>query len=163
MADQRLRRDTHGQRSADRPRCPCTVIAGGTVYEGDDATTALAPPAPVPPGVPTNIRKSVEDDRIFIVWDPPTRGGRVDQYRLRLKPVAPDGTTDSFYDIPTLDGERFLEVTGMVRYLGDSFTVQIRAGNNHGFSPWSTEQTFTSSATTTTTTTRSSTTSTTAA
>ena len=123
-------------------------VAGGAVYEGENATTVLPPPAPVPPGVPTNIRKSVEDERIFIVWDPPTRGGQVDEYRLWLKPVVADGTTDSFYDIPTLDGERFLEVTGMVRYLGDSFTVQIRVGNNHGYSPWSTEQTFTSSATT---------------
>ena len=38
-------------------------IAGGAVYEGDDATTVLPPPAPIPPGAPTNVAVTQNGDR----------------------------------------------------------------------------------------------------
>lgn len=127
-------------------------IADGAIYEGENATTVLPPPPPVPPGQPTNIDKTLKDGRILLTWDPPTQGGPVNEYRLWFLPVVADETTDSFYDIPSWQAERSIEITNLVRYLGPSFTVQIRAGNQHGYSPWTQKQTFTSTSSTTTTT-----------
>ena len=119
-------------------------IAGGAVYEGDDATTVLPPPAPIPPDVPTNVEMSVGDDgQILITWDAPIRGGQVEEYRLWLAPVVADETTNVFPNVPSWRGERFFDITWVVEYLGAEFTVQIRAGNDHGFSPWTDKQTFT--------------------
>ena len=127
-------------------------IAGGAVYEGDDPTTVLPPPAPVPPGKPTNIEKTIQDGRILITWDPPTHGGPVDEYRLWLVWAVAGETNNSFYNVPSWQGEPSFEITYVVKYLGSAFTVQVRAGNNHGYSPWTAKQTFTSSTPSTTTT-----------
>ena len=58
-------------------------IAEGAVYEGEDATV-LPPPAPISPGVPTNIEVSRVENRLLLTWDPPGDRGEADSYYLWL-------------------------------------------------------------------------------
>ena len=127
-------------------------IAGGAVYEGDDATTVLPPPAPIPPGVPTNIRLSTDGNRQLVTWDEATSGGETDRYYLWLTSELTDGTTRSFYNSPTIGAEQHFEITYMKGSFGTTFTVQIRATNTHGTSDWSDIQTFTTPTSSTTST-----------
>ena len=136
-------------------------IEVGAVYEGENATTVLPPP--LPPGVPTNVGLSTNaDGTIFVTWDPPTSGGPVEDYYVWLSSDLGNNRTTSFYDVESLNGEEFFQITGMVRLFGDEFTVQVRAGNVDAYSDWTETQTFANPTTSTTSTTStSSTTSTT--
>ena len=115
----------------------------GATYEGDDATTVLPPPKPPPPGVPTNIGMSVEDGVVLVTWDEPESGGDVEEYRVWLLSELADGGTKSFYNVASYQGERFFEITYMVGLFGDEFSVQVRAANRVGFSPWTEKRFFT--------------------
>ena len=127
-------------------------IAGGAVYEGDDATTVLPPPPPVPPGVPTNVGLSTVDDEILITWDEPESGGAVDDYWLRFESVREDGTKTVFPNSKSWQGENRFEITYAVASFGTEFTVKVRASNTHGYSAWTEEHTFTTPTSTTTST-----------
>ena len=94
---------------------------------------------------------STDDGRLLITWDEPESGGEAEEYRLWFVPVVADETTNSFYNVASYAGEREFEITYMVRFLGASFTVQVRAGNRIGFSPWSDKATFVAPTSTTTT------------
>ena len=92
-----------------------------------------------------------DDGRIYITWDEPESGEPVEEYRLWLVPVVADATTNSFNNVPSWQAERFFDITYVLEYLGAEFTVQVRAGNYVGFSPWTEKQTFAAPATSTTT------------
>ena len=115
-------------------------VAEGAVYEGEGATV-LPPPAPVPPGVPTNVELSQVGDRWLLNWDAPD-GGPVDVYYLWLLSEFSQDYTRSFYNVPN-GADREYEVTYIARLFSDDFTVQVRAANDYGTSEWSTLQTFT--------------------
>ena len=126
-------------------------IEVGAVYEGENATTVLPPP--LPPGVPTNVGLSTNaDGTIFVTWDPPTSGGPVEDYYVWLSSDLGNNRTTSFYDVKSLNGEEFFQITGMVRLFGDEFTVQVRAGNVDAYSDWTETQTFANPTTSTTST-----------
>ena len=127
-------------------------IAGGAIYEGDDATTVLPPPPPVPPGVPTNVGLSTMDDEILITWDEPESGGAVNDYWLRFESVREDGTKTVFPNSKSWQGENRFEITHTVASSGTEFTIKVRANNTHGYSPWTEEHTFTTPTSTTTST-----------
>ena len=128
-------------------------IAGGAVYEGDNATTVLPPPAPIPPGVPTNIRLSTDGNRQLIIWDEPTSGGETERYYVWIDSTRSDGTVTSFYNTYTLEAETEFEITNMAAPFGEQFTVQVRAWNSHGYSHWTEIETLTTPPSVTTTTT----------
>ena len=118
-------------------------VASGAVYVGEDATTVLPPPPPEAPGVPTNVGMSVEDGVVLVRWDEPESGGDVVEYRVWLLSDLADGGTKSFYNVASYQGEWFFEITYMVGLFGDEFSVQVRAGNRVGFSPWTEKRFFT--------------------
>ena len=68
-----------------------------------------------------------------------------------LVPVVADATTNVFNHVPSWQGERFFEITNLLKYLGAEFTVQVRAGNYVGLSPRTEKQTSAAPATSTTT------------
>ena len=126
-------------------------VAVGAVYEGENATTVLPPP--LPPGVPTNIGMSTGDDgRILVTWDAPTSGGPVEDYYLWFRSDLGNGNERSFYNSKSWQGEEHFEVTYMVAYFGDEFTVQVRAANKSGYSDWTETETFTNPTSSTTST-----------
>ena len=133
----------------------------GAVYRGDDRTTVLPPAAGGLPGLPTNVAVSQVSGKWMITWDAPATGGDPVRYYLWIK-SAPSGSGGDFYDSPTIGAEREFDITGMVAYLGSQFTVQVRAWNGSGYSPWTDLATFTTSTTTSTTSTTAPTTSTSA-
>ena len=128
-------------------------IAGGAVYEGDDATTVLPPPAPIPPGVPTNVAVTQNGDRWFITWDAAVTGGDTSRYYLWIDSTRSDGTVTSFYNTYTLEAETEFEITYMAAPFGEQFTVQVRGWNSHGYSDWTETETLTTPPSVTTTTT----------
>ena len=115
----------------------------GAVYDGDDATTVLPPPAPEPPGVPTNVVLSTTSGKVLITWDEAESGGTSEEYRLWFLSDLADGSLRSFYNVSSWQGERSFEITYMVAYFGAEFTVQVRAGNYVGYSAWTEKRTFT--------------------
>ena len=126
-------------------------IAEGAVYEGEGATV-LPPPAPISPGVPTNIEVSRVGNRLLLTWDPPGDRGEADSYYLWLVWENTQGTRQIFKDLQTLHGEPMLEITAMARVYGPGLTAQVRAENTYGTSDWSPTQTLTTTTTTTTST-----------
>ena len=62
-----------------------------------------------------------------------------------------NAATNVFNHVPSWQVERFFDITYVLEYLGAEFTVQVRAGNYVGFSPWTAKQTFTAPATSSTT------------
>ena len=127
----------------DANRLRDAYVEFGATYVGEDATTVLPPPKPSPPGVPTNVGLSVEDGVVLVRWDEPESGGDVVEYRVWLLSDLADGDTKSFYNVASYQGERFFEITYMVGLFGDEFSVQVRAGNRVGFSPWTEKRFFT--------------------
>ena len=123
-------------------------IAGGAVYEGENATTVLPPPAPISPGVPTNIEVSRVGNRLLLTWDPPGDRGEADSYYLWLVWENTQGTRQIFKDLQTLHGEPMLEITAMARVYGPGLTAQVRAENTYGTSDWSPTQALTTTSTT---------------
>ena len=112
------------------------------------------------PGVPQNVDLS----EALITWDAPSGGPAVGTYYVWVRSTLADGTGESFYNVPTLDAERFYDITNMAPLFGEEFIVQVRSHNSAGYSPWTPPQTFATPASSTTSTTAgSSTTSTTAA
>ena len=112
------------------------------------------------PGVPQNVDLS----EALITWDAPSGGPAVGTYYVWVRSTLADGTGESFYNVPTLDAERFYDITNVAPLFGEEFIVQVRSHNSAGYSPWTPPQTFaTPASSTTSTTVGSSTTSTTAA
>jgi len=126
-------------------------IAGGAVYEGDDATTVLPPPVP-PPGVPTNVAVTQNGDRWFITWKADVIGGVPSRYYLWINSTHSDGTVTSFYNTRTLRAETEFEITYMAAFLGEQFTVRVRGWNSRGYSDWTEIETLTTPPSVTTTT-----------
>ena len=93
---------------------------------------------------------STVDGRILITWDEPDSGGTAEEYRLRFLSDLADGYTQSYFNVKSWQGERVFEITYMTSGFGTEFTVQVRAGNDVGYSPWTDIQTFTTPTSSTT-------------
>ena len=100
------------------------------------------------PGVPQNVDLSEG----LITWDAPLGGPRVGTYCVWVRSTLSDGTVESFYNVPTLDAERFYDITHVARLFGEEFIVQVRSHNSAGYSPWTEVATFTTPTSTTTST-----------
>ena len=100
------------------------------------------------PGVPQNVDLS----EALITWDAPLGGPTVGAYYVWVRSTLSDGTVESFYNVPTLDAERFYDITHVARLFGEEFIVQVRSHNSAGYSPWTEVATFTTPTSTTTST-----------
>ena len=100
------------------------------------------------PGVPQNVDLS----EALITWDAPSGGPAVGTYYVWVRSTLADGTGESFYNVPTLDAERFYDITNMAPLFGEEFIVQVRSHNSAGYSPWTEAATFTTPTSTTTST-----------
>ena len=100
------------------------------------------------PGVPQNVDLS----EALITWDAPSGGPAVGTYYVWVRSTLADGTGESFYNVPTLDAERFYDITNMAPLFGEEFIVQVRSHNSVGYSPWTEAATFTTPTSTTTST-----------
>ena len=99
------------------------------------------------PGVPENVRLSGAS----VVWDAGD-GPAVAKYHVWIRPATPGPGTDSFFNSSTFGTEAAWDMSGMARFVGNSFVFQVRARNSAGYSPWTEPRTFTTPGATTTTT-----------
>ena len=89
------------------------------------------------PETPENVRLS----GVWVLWDPPSAGPGVESYRFWIISTRTDGSQSSYYNVQATVDAGGAEIT----YLADGpeFTIQVRALNSNGYSPWTEIQTFT--------------------
>ena len=90
------------------------------------------------PAIPENLRLSGTS----VVWDAGD-GPAAEKYHVWIRPASPGPGTNSFFNSPTFGTEAAWDMSGMARYVGDSFVFQVRARNSAGYSPWTEPLAFT--------------------
>ena len=92
------------------------------------APTTTTTVAPAAPGVPTNVTISGS----VLSWDAPTSGGTVATYSIKVVFNRSSGPLAAQAVVSTLT----YDASTWVNLFGSDFTVQIRAKNSAGNSPW---------------------------